>query len=97
MTRTFQSPPGRGVYLSILLRPKVLPEALMGVTGMTAVAVCNAVERAAGVRPQIAAADLPLHQGVRRGGEAVPQPGAGLDDVAVPAQAVDGFPDGAWA
>ena len=25
----------------------------MGVTGMTAVAVCNAVERAAGVRPQI--------------------------------------------
>ena len=53
MTRTFQSPPGRGVYLSILLRPKVLPEALMGVTGMTAVAVCNAVERAAGVRPQI--------------------------------------------
>lgn len=53
MTRSFQSPPGKGVYLSILLRPHLPPEALMGVTGMTAVAVCDAVERAAGVRPQI--------------------------------------------
>lgn len=53
MTRSFRSPPGKGVYLSILLRPQLPPEALMGVTGMTAVAVCSAVERAAGVRPQI--------------------------------------------
>lgn len=53
MTRTFQSPPGRGVYLSVLLRPQLPPDKLMGVTGMTAVAVCNAVERTAGVRPQI--------------------------------------------
>ena len=53
MTRSFQSPPGKGVYLSILLRPQLPPEALLGVTGMTAVAVCNAVERTAGVRPQI--------------------------------------------
>ena len=53
MTRTFRSPPGRGVYLSVLLRPQLPPERLMGVTGMTAVAVCSAVERTAGVRPQI--------------------------------------------
>ena len=53
MTRSFQSPAGRGVYLSVLLRPQLPPEALMGVTGMTAVAVCNAVERTAGVRPGI--------------------------------------------
>lgn len=53
MTRTFQSPPGKGVYLSVLLRPQLKPEALLGVTGMTAVAVCSAVERAAGVRPGI--------------------------------------------
>lgn len=53
MTRSFQSPPGRGVYLSVLLRPQLPPEALMGVTGMTAVAVCRAVERTAGVRPGI--------------------------------------------
>ena len=53
MTRSFQSPPGKGVYLSILLRPHLPPPDLMGVTGMAAVAVCNAVERTAGVRPGI--------------------------------------------
>lgn len=53
MTRSFQSPAGRGVYLSVLLRPQLPPEELLGVTGMTAVAVCSAVERAAGVRPRI--------------------------------------------
>ncbi len=53
MTRAFQSPPGKGVYLSILLRPQLPAAQLMGVTGMTAVAVCTAVERSAGVRPQI--------------------------------------------
>ena len=53
MTRSFQSPPGKGVYLSVLLRPQLPPEKLMGVTGMTAVAVCRAVERTAGVRPAI--------------------------------------------
>ena len=53
MTRSFQSPPGKGVYLSVLLRPQLPPEKLLGVTGMTAVAVCRAVERTAGVRPGI--------------------------------------------
>ena len=53
MTRSFQSPPGKGVYLSVLLRPQLPPGDLMGVTGMTAVAVCNAIERTAGVRPGI--------------------------------------------
>lgn len=53
MTRSFQSPPGKGVYLSVLLRPQLPPEKLLGVTGMTAVAVCSAVERTAGVRPGI--------------------------------------------
>ncbi|MDE7245454.1 MAG: biotin--[acetyl-CoA-carboxylase] ligase [Oscillospiraceae bacterium] len=52
-TRGFVSPPGKGVYLSVLLRPRLTPEALLGVTGMAAVAVCNAVERTAGVRPGI--------------------------------------------
>lgn len=53
MAHAFLSPPGKGVYLSILLRPRQTPAELMGVTGMAAVAVCNAVERAAGVRPGI--------------------------------------------
>lgn len=53
MTRSFLSPPDRGVYLSVLLRPQLPPQALLGATGMTAVAVCNAVERVSGVRPGI--------------------------------------------
>lgn len=53
MTRSFHSPPGKGVYLSILLRPNLPPQELLGITGMTAVAICNAVERTAGVRPGI--------------------------------------------
>lgn len=53
MARSFQSPPGKGVYLSALFRPQAPPSALLGVTGMTAVAVARAVERTAGVRPGI--------------------------------------------
>lgn len=53
MSRAFLSPPDRGVYLSVLLRPPLPPEALLGATGMAAVAVCNAVERVSGVRPGI--------------------------------------------
>ncbi len=53
MSRTFQSPPDLGVYLSVLLRPALPPAALMPVTAMTAVAMCDAVEAACGLRPQI--------------------------------------------
>jgi len=60
--RSFISPPGRGVYLSVLLRPHLLPDKLIGATGMAAVAICNAVERAAGIRPCIKwTNDLVLH------------------------------------
>lgn len=51
--RGFVSPAGKGVYLSVLLRPHLPPQSLMGATGMAAVAVCNAIERTAGVRPGI--------------------------------------------
>lgn len=51
--RSFISPPGKGVYLSVLLRPHLPPHSLLGATGMAAVAVCNAIERTAGVRPGI--------------------------------------------
>ena len=51
--RSFESPPGKGVYLSALLRPPVEPTRLLPITGFCAVAVCNAIERTAGVRPQI--------------------------------------------
>ena len=51
--RTFQSPQGLGVYLSILLRPDCLPGELMHLTCATGVAMCDAVERAAAFRPGI--------------------------------------------
>lgn len=51
--RSFQSPPGRGVYLSVLLRPGLPGEALMCATGMAAVAVSRAVRRSAGAEAGI--------------------------------------------
>ena len=51
--RSFRSPAGKGVYLSVLLRPPVEPNALLPITGFGAVAVCNAIERVALVRPRI--------------------------------------------
>lgn len=51
--RHFQSPSGKGVYLSLLLRPEQAGEALMRATGMAAVAVCRAVQRVSGAQPGI--------------------------------------------
>lgn len=51
--RSFQSPAGTGIYISFLLRPDLLPNKAMNLTACTAVAVCDAVERTCGMRPQI--------------------------------------------
>ncbi len=51
--RSFQSPQGLGIYLSILLRPNCAPTDLMHLTCAAAVAMCGAVEAAAGFRPGI--------------------------------------------
>ncbi len=51
--RSFSSASGRGVYLSALLRPKLPAERLLPLTALGAVAACDAVERACGVRPKI--------------------------------------------
>ena len=53
MGRTFLSPAGVGIYLSILLRPVCTPAELMHLTCATAVAMCDAVEKSAGFRPGI--------------------------------------------
>lgn len=53
MGRTFLSPEGMGVYLSILLRPSCAPADLMHLTCATGVAMCEAVEQAARFRPGI--------------------------------------------
>lgn len=51
--RSFQSTKDLGLYLSVLLRPNQDMDVLSNMTAWVAVAVCNGVERACGVRPQI--------------------------------------------
>ena len=51
--RSFLSPTGMGIYMSVLLRPNCKPEELMHLTCAAAVAACDAVEKAVGFRPGI--------------------------------------------
>lgn len=51
--RSFLSPGGVGVYLSVLLRPHVKPGEIMHLTCAVGEAMCDAVENAAGIRPGI--------------------------------------------
>ena len=51
--RSFHSPAGLGVYLSVILRPQCKPEALMHLTCSAAVSMCDAVQNLCGVRPGI--------------------------------------------
>lgn len=51
--RSFLSPPGVGLYLSILLRPECPPTQLMHLTCAAGVAMCNAIEEGVGFRPGI--------------------------------------------
>lgn len=51
--RSFLSPAGKGLYLSVLLRPRCSLRELMWLTSWTAVAVCGGIQAACGVRPGI--------------------------------------------
>lgn len=51
--RSFQSPPDSGVYLSVLLRPDLPPVEALNLTAFVAVAVCEGIQRATGLDPQI--------------------------------------------
>ncbi len=51
--RSFHSPRGQGLYLSVLLRPHCIPAQASHVTLMAAVAACDAVESVTGLRPGI--------------------------------------------
>lgn len=53
MGRSFHSPAGLGIYLSVILHPGCAPADLMHLTCAAAVAMCDAVENAAGFRPGI--------------------------------------------
>lgn len=66
--RSFQSPQGLGIYLSILLRPGCTPMELMHLTCAAAVAMCDAVEAAAGFRPGIKWTNDLVHEKRKLGG-----------------------------
>lgn len=51
--RSFLSPEGKGIYCSVLLRPPVTPAEAVDLTSCAAVALCDGVERATGLRPGI--------------------------------------------
>lgn len=51
--RTFQSPRGCGLYLSALLRPQLPAEQVVDFTAWVAVAACDGIEAACGLRPRI--------------------------------------------
>ncbi len=51
--RSFHSPAGAGIYMSVILRPQCKPGDLMHLTCAVGQAMCNAVEEATGIRPGI--------------------------------------------
>ena len=51
--RSFHSPAGSGIYMSVILRPHCAPADLMHLTCAAAVALCDAVESACNCRPCI--------------------------------------------
>ncbi len=53
MGRSFLSPGGMGIYMTVILRPNCMPSEIMHLTCATAVAACDAVQAALGFRPAI--------------------------------------------
>lgn len=51
--RSFSSPAGTGLYLSVILRPGCKGQDIMHLTCAAAVAVCDAIQSATGLRPGI--------------------------------------------
>lgn len=77
--RSFQSTRDLGLYLSVLLRPEQDMETLSNMTAWVAVAVCDGVEAACGVRPQIKWINDIILNGKKLGGiltELVLEPGS---------------------
>ena len=68
MGRSFHSPEGVGIYMSILLRPACSPVELMHLTCAAAVAMCDALEDAVGLRPGIKWTNDLVHEKKKLGG-----------------------------
>ncbi len=86
MGRSFLSPAGTGIYMSVILRPNCVPVELMHLTCAAAVAACDAVESAAGFRPGIKWTNDLVYQGRKLAGiltELSIDPKSGLVDYAI--------------
>ncbi len=84
--RSFLSPKGQGLYVSVILRPACLPKDLMHLTCGVAVAACDAIEETAAFRPQIKWTNDLVWEGKKLGGiltELSVCPKTGLIDYAV--------------
>lgn len=68
MERVFQSPAGKGLYLSVLLRPDLPPERFLPVTALAGVAVCDAVEALCEERPGLKWPNDPVLHGRKLAG-----------------------------
>lgn len=53
MGRRWESPPGTGLWFSVLLRPNLQPQSVTQLTVLSAVAVARAIERETGLQPEI--------------------------------------------
>ena len=68
MGRSFSSPAGKGIYMSVVLRPECSAAELMHLTCAVAVAMCNAVENITAFRPQVKWINDLLADGKKLGG-----------------------------
>ena len=68
MGRSFSSPEGMGLYLSMILRPNCLARELMHLTCAAGLAACDAVARTTGFRPGIKWINDLIAQGKKLGG-----------------------------
>lgn len=84
--RSFHSPEGLGIYLSVILRPNCKADKLMHLTCAAAVAMCNAVEQRCGIRPGVKWINDLVLQGKKLGGiltELSIDPKTGLAEYAI--------------
>jgi len=86
MGRSFHSPSGSGIYMSVLLRPNCPASDLMHLTCAVAVAACDALESAIGLRPGIKWTNDLVHNSRKLGGiltELALDPKSGAVDYAI--------------
>lgn len=68
MGRTFRSPKGQGIYLSVILRPNCYARELMHLTCAAGIAMCDAVESVTDYRPGIKWINDLVAEGKKLGG-----------------------------